>query len=111
MAGGHLPEALALDTPSTCLTSELESLELEKLFQGPTLGTPRQRLLDANTQGAGQHRVLQQARTMAILSKPPHSMRGVADARDSQKAHPVDRTRQKSLGFASFACQNCPLPR
>src|SRR6266851_160178 len=45
LAGGHLPHALALDTPSTCLTSGLESLKLEKPFQGPNLGTPRQRFL------------------------------------------------------------------
>src|SRR5260370_24578278 len=49
---GHLPAALALDTPSTCLTAELESLKLEKPFQKVrTWATPHERFLPQRGRG------------------------------------------------------------
>src|SRR6266571_2945517 len=51
------------DTSSPCLTKGLESLELERLFQGPIFGASRQRLLTPKSKGAGQHR---------SFFKPPH---------------------------------------
>src|SRR5258707_5520922 len=71
LAGGHLPSALALDAPSACLTVGLERLKLEKPFQGPNRGTPRQRFLSARQRGGWSASGLIPSRTMAAQCKPP----------------------------------------
>src|SRR5258708_13659460 len=92
---GHLPNALALDTSSTCLTSGLESIRLEKPPNGPNLGTSQERLLDAYTEGGWSASKPVPSSTMAAQYKPPdlsvRSLTTISAFTDAmpKKVHPL----------------------